>query len=57
MSPDDTIVFAVGAFITFLTVWGAVLIGVTSVQQRRHDLSIEEAQRNDITATVGPDQK
>jgi hypothetical protein len=56
MSPDDTIVFAVGAFITFLTVWGAVLIGVTSVQQRRHDLSIEEAQRDDITVTDRPGQ-
>ncbi|NND84636.1 MAG: hypothetical protein HKN46_05750 [Acidimicrobiia bacterium] len=42
MSPDDTIIFAVGVFITFMTVWGAVLIGVSSVQQKRYELSIEE---------------
>ncbi len=42
MSPDDTIIFAVGVFITFMTVWGAVLIGVASMQQRRHELEQEE---------------
>lgn len=42
MSPDDTIIFAVGVFITFMTVWGAVLVGVSSMQGRRHELAKEE---------------
>ena len=53
MSPDDTIIFAVGVFITFMTVWGAVLIGISSMQAHRHQLAKEELESRDQQDLLG----
>ncbi len=34
MSGDDTLIFAVGIFVSFMAIWGAVLYGILIVKER-----------------------
>ena len=38
MSGDDTLIFAVGVFISFMAIWGAVLYGILIVKDRAREV-------------------